>query len=59
MQPFFILLTLVCSFLTIGIAMTLGNTKKPNYALTSILIIALVATIIGIIGTGLTEVFGP
>jgi uncharacterized membrane protein len=59
MQPFFILLTLVGSFLTIGIAMTLGNTKKPNYALTSILIIALVATIIGIIGTGLTEVFGP
>ncbi len=58
MQPFFILLTLVGSFLTIGIAMTLGNTKKPNYALTSILIIALVATIIGIIGTGLTEVFG-
>lgn len=56
MQPFFILLTLVGSFLTIGIAMTLGNTKKPNYALTSILIIALVATIIGIIGTGLTEV---
>jgi uncharacterized membrane protein len=55
MQPFFILLTLVGSFLTIGIAMTLGNTKKPNYALTSILIIALVATIIGIIGTGLTE----
>ena len=38
--------------------MTLGNTKKPNYALTSILIIALVATIIGIIGTGLTEVLG-
>ena len=58
MQPFFILLTLVGSFLTIGIAMTLGNTKKPNYALTSILIIALVATIIGIIGTGLTEAFG-
>lgn len=58
MQPLFILLTLVGSFLTIGIAMTLGNTKKPNYALTSILIIALVATIIGIIGTGLTEVFG-
>jgi len=58
MQPFFILLTLVGSFLTIGIAMTLGNTKKPNYALTSILIIALVATIIGIIGTGLTEVLG-
>ena len=56
MQPFFILLTLVGSFLTIGIAMTLGNTKKPNYALTSILIIALVATIIGIIGTGLTEI---
>lgn len=58
MQPFFILLTLVGSFLTIGIAMTLGNTKKPNYALTSILIIAIVATIIGIIGTGLTEVLG-
>lgn len=58
MQPFFILLTLVGSFLTIGIAMTLGNTKKPNYALTSILIIALVVTIIGIIGTSLTEVFG-
>ena len=46
MQPFFILLTLVGSFLTIGIAMTLGDTKKPNYALTSILIIALVVFLI-------------